>query len=57
MVKALLPCQAEQESGGDNVNAKRRASVVRAEAMQQPMPKEGYMPVWEVFRLAQRQKE
>ena len=57
MVTALLPYQAEQETGGKKVNAERRASVVRAKVTQQNKPKEGYIPVWEVFRLAQRQKE
>lgn len=57
VVRALLPYQAEQETGGKKVNSERRASVVRAKVTQRNMSKEGYIPVWEVFRLAQRQKD
>lgn len=57
VVRAPLPYQAEQADGGKKVNAERRASVVRAKVTRQNKPKEGYIPVWEVFRIAQRQKE
>lgn len=57
MVRALLPCQAEQEIREKKVDVERRASVVRAKVMQRNKPKKGYIPLWEVFRLAQRQKK